>query len=689
MKASSVSHLLRFAQRACNVNHKRLIIGVLTVALALGIAAVASSRGLESTYPVRVDSGWNLLSLPAGVSNGDIGVLFPSAASAAFAFRDPLGYEEQDTLHSGMGFWLKFNSPETVNIEGELLFRDTVEVHAGWNIIGSVSVPIAVDSIVSEPPGMMTSVFSGFRPGVGYEEADTLHPGFGYWVKVTQAGSIILSSGSALPCPGIPTVDYAGKTYNTVLIGTQCWLRENLDVGTMVLGSQEQTDNDTIEKYCYDDNPVNCATYGGLYQWNEAMQYDTTGGVQGICPIGWYMPTLADFQRLIAAVGGDGNALKAIGQGSGDGAGTNTSGFSAILAGYRLDSGYFYGLGSYADVWSSTQHYAPLAYSLYVNFNFGGINLYTNNENHAFSVRCILGEGVNLAPDVPSSPTPSNESTGQSPSVMLGWSCSDPDGDFLAYDVYLGTDNPPDTMVSSNQTGTACGTSGLTGGTTYYWKVVARDSHGDTTSGPVWSFMTGAIGGSPCPGTPTITYAGRIYHTVQIGTQCWLRENLDVGTMVLGTQNQTNNSIIEKYCYDNNTVNCNTYGGLYQWNEAMQYDTAQGVQGICPPGWHIPTHWELGDLKTTVGGDGNALKAIGQGTSEGAGTNSSGFSALLASYRDYDGTFNGLGYYALIWSATQWSAGYARLLILYDDGSNIQQDYERGDCGVSVRCLKD
>ena len=58
---------------------------------------------------------------------------------------------------------------------------------------------------------------------------------------------------------------------------------------------------------------------------------------------------------------------------------------------------------------------------------------------------------------------------------MLGWSCSDPDGDPLTYDVYFGTVNPPDTMVSSNQTGTTFGTSGLSGGTTYYWKVVARE----------------------------------------------------------------------------------------------------------------------------------------------------------------------------------------------------------------------
>ena len=46
----------------------------------------------------------------------------------------------------------------------------------------------------------------------------------------------------------------------------------------------------------------------------------------------------------------------------------------------------------------------------------------------------------------------------------------------------------------------------------------------------------------------------------------------------------TNNGIIEKYCYDNNPANCAIYGGLYQWNEMMQYTTQQGAQGICPNG---------------------------------------------------------------------------------------------------------
>jgi uncharacterized protein (TIGR02145 family) len=661
---------------------------LLLPALVLCTANLGHARGPESTYPVQVDSGWNLLSLPAGVTNGSKEFLFPSAASAAFAFRDPIGYWEQDTLHNGVGFWLKFDSSETVNIFGELIFKDTVEAHEGWNIVGSLSVSIAVDSIKTEPPGIIASQFFGFRPGVGYEEANTLAPGYGYWVKVNQVGSLVLSSGSGLPCPGTPTVDFAGKTYNTVQIGTQCWLRENLDVGTMVLGTQDQSDNDTIENYCYDNNPVNCAMYGGLYQWNEAMQYDTTQGVRGICPPGWHIPALAEFETLSATVGGDGNALKAIGQGTGDGAGTNTSGFSALLAGYRNTQGGFYDLGSTGHIWSSSQITASDALNLPLIWDDGGVNLSATEKPHGFSVRCLWNGSP---PDAPSNPTPLNGSSGQSPSVMLGWSCSDPDGDPLTYDVYFGTVNPPDTMVSSNQAGTTFGTSGLSGGRSYYWKVVARDVHADTSSGPVWSFTTGAIGGSPCPGTPTVTYAGKTYNTVQIGSQCWLRENLDVGTMVLSSQNQTDNDTIEKYCYDDNPVTCAAYGGLYQWDEAKEYVTTPGSRGICPPSWHMPTLTEFQTLSAAVGDDGNALKAIGQGIGDGAGTNTSGFSALLAGYRLDSGYFSNLGSFALLWSCSQFDVTTAAILFLYDYGGTIQLyggTYTK-DHGLSVRCLKD
>lgn len=190
-------------------------------------------------------------------------------------------------------------------------------------------------------------------------------------------------------CPGLPTVEYEGKTYNTVLIGTQCWLKENLDIGTRINGSNTQTNNGTIEKYCYNDLDSNCNTYGGLYQWNEAMQYSTTTGARGICPTGWHIPTIAELETLASAVGSNGNALKAVGQGSGSGAGTNTSGFSALLAGFRDNDGHFFDLGYYAYFWSSTEGYAAYARSLILSYYGSYIFFDYFNKYGGFSVRCV------------------------------------------------------------------------------------------------------------------------------------------------------------------------------------------------------------------------------------------------------------------------------------------------------------
>jgi uncharacterized protein (TIGR02145 family) len=480
-----------------------------------------------------------------------------------------------------------------------------------------------------------------------------------------------------------------GKTYNTVLIGTQCWLRENLGIGTMVNGSQNQTNNETIEKYCYNDSLVNCDTYGGLYQWDEAMQYDTAQGVRGICPPGWHIPTLAEFQTLSSTVGGDGNALKAIGEGTGGGAGTNTSGFSVLLAGYRNGIGYFYYLGLNGYSWSSTQYDASSAHYLYLLGYDAHIYLNGYFKTYGFSVRCLKDEAPNLPPNAPSHPVPDSGGINVWTSPTLRWSCSDPEADPLTYDVYFGTDNPPATLVSSNQGDTSYAPAGLSRGTTYYWKVVAKDDQAHSTAGPVWRFATLAGGGSPCPGTPTVVYAGKTYNTVEIGTQCWLRENLDVGTMVPGSQDQTNNSTIEKYCYADDTANCTTCGGLYQWDEAMQYVTTPGTRGICPSGWHIPTLAEFQTLSSTVSDNGNALKEIGQGSGSGAGTNTSGFSALLAGRRNHYAGFGGLGEEGGFYSSTLDVSLAPRQLYLASNGSWILLYSGIKTYGYSVRCLED
>ena len=202
--------------------------------------------------------------------------------------------------------------------------------------------------------------------------------------------------------------------------------------------------------------------------------------------------------------------------------------------------------------------------------------------------------------------------------------------------------------------------------------------------------------GSPCPGTEKVYLEGGpnndgddYYNTIQIGSQCWLKENLNVGSRIDGSSDQTDNSTIEKYCYEDNESNCDTYGGLYQWDEAMQYVTTAGARGICPTGWHIPTEAEIQTLKTTVANNGNELKALGQGTAGGGeGTNTSGFSALLAGVI-VDYSFSTLTLYTYFWSSTfddnldAWYMG-----LQHEDGFIIWAAYHK-TMGMCIRCLKD
>jgi len=209
--------------------------------------------------------------------------------------------------------------------------------------------------------------------------------------ELSNIDSITFTTGggtSWTPCPGVATVNYGGKTYNTVLIGSQCWLKENLDVGTQITGYNDdrenpQTDNGTIEKYCYLDDSQNCNIYGGLYQWPEATNYYDYSNldcnetydlenVQGICPDGWHLPNMNDFETLTDFVNDDGNALREIGQ-PGDENATNTSGFSALLGGdYYHQIGY----DNYRGMLEHTAFIsATLTLSINCAFGFKDINL--------------------------------------------------------------------------------------------------------------------------------------------------------------------------------------------------------------------------------------------------------------------------------------------------------------------------
>ncbi len=185
------------------------------------------------------------------------------------------------------------------------------------------------------------------------------------------------------------TVTYQGKTYKTIKIGKQCWFKENLNVGTMLNLGKSQTKNDTIEKFCYNDEPANCEAYGGLYQWNEAMQYDSTGGNQGVCPNGWHVPTNKDWKILQDYV--KDKAVKIIDKNAKNGhTYTNESGFSALLSGYSDNIfGCFYGVENYSYFWTSTESSDKKAYGIFLSYNYNNISFYYNNKGRGLSIRCI------------------------------------------------------------------------------------------------------------------------------------------------------------------------------------------------------------------------------------------------------------------------------------------------------------
>ena len=212
----------------------------------------------------------------------------------------------------------------------------------------------------------------------------------------------------------------------------------------------------------------------------------------------------------------------------------------------------------------------------------------------------------------------------------------------------------------------------------------------------------------PCPETPTVLFEGQVYNTIQIFSQCWLKENLNAGEMIPGSMEQSNNGIIEKYCYDNDTNNCNAYGGLYKWAEMMQYLPQQGSQGICPTGWHIPTDEEWKVLEGAVdsqywigdpawgniywrGYDAGAnLKTTAGWSGSGNGTDLFGFSGLPGGFHFKDGFFSIISHFGYWWSSAMKdnTEPWYRYLGYFSpevcrDKANINE------FGFSVRCLRD
>jgi hypothetical protein len=145
---------------------------------------------LGTTVHLLVQQGWNVVSVPVTVDDVRRSAVFPTSVPNAFAYT-PSGYVARDTLDYGVGYWLKFPSTQSISLTGGERNQDTIDVATGWNMIGSISDPVPVGSIVQIPSGIVVSSYFGYG-STGYTPATTIEPMKGYWVKVNQSGQLVL-----------------------------------------------------------------------------------------------------------------------------------------------------------------------------------------------------------------------------------------------------------------------------------------------------------------------------------------------------------------------------------------------------------------------------------------------------------------------------------------------------------------
>ncbi len=211
-----------------------------------------------------------------------------------------------------------------------------------------------------------------------------------------------LGDESQLPIPlificGDQLNDIDGNTYNTVQIGAQCWMKENLKTTKYNDGNNipHVTDNSawtalTTPGYCYylNDEATYGATYGALYNWY-------TVNTSNLYPTGWHVPTDGEWTLLSDFLGGTtiaGGKMKESGivhWNSPNTDATNSSNFSGLPGGARGYDGPFYDIGNFGHWWSSTGNLSFNSWSRNLGHNYGELIVGNNYHENAISVRCL------------------------------------------------------------------------------------------------------------------------------------------------------------------------------------------------------------------------------------------------------------------------------------------------------------
>jgi len=660
-----------------------------------------------SNYEVDVETLFNGTNLVILKEVAGVGIYWPSMNIQSINFVEP-----------GKAYFIKMSSPDSITfpVKSLVVTPQNPEVTA---VASELTIAITSNtswSVIENVAWLSVSPVSGSNDGtitVIYEANSS---------SESRIGQIIITAAGGAPLVNL-TITQAGlpwlcgqtlydtrdsKTYTTVQIGTQCWMAQNLNIGTMILETNDMADDGTIEKYCYDNTEANCDVYGGLYQWNEMMEYTTTEGIQGICPTGWHLPTDAEWTNLTTILGGEsvaGGKMKETGTthwtAPNTGA-TNSSGFTGLPAGFRNSpTSSIGGMGYGALLWSSTENLGSYAWFLYLYYNNSNGHRSYSSKFDGFSVRCLKDESTNST--IPTITTSTISNITQITATSGGDVTSDGGAAVTERGICWGTNSNPITTDNHTVDGEGTGVfesnlTDLAANTLYFVRAYATNSVG-TAYGEEVSFTTLAGSGSTCGTSIIINHVAGdvapVYKTVTYGivtnipgepSKCWITSNLGADHQATSVDDATEPSA-GWYWQFNRKQGYKHTGSVRTPNTTWISSISENSNWISTndpctlelgSGWRIPSYTEWSNVNS-----------FGNWTDWNDPWNSDLKIHAAGYLNDSDGSMPGRGVLGLYWSSAQSGVTYGQFLVFMVGAGNSGMSWDPKARGIPLRCLRD
>lgn len=549
-------------------------------------------------------------------------------------------------------------------------------------------------------PTLEDSVIPAIEGGMGtfYAVLDGLETGTSYYARAFASNDVGLGYGEVqrfTPVDPGTVTDVDGHVYPVVQIGDLFWMAENLRVTHLNDSTPLPMVNDssawaTLDSaaYCLYDSTETVGVDGYLYN-HLVVQ------TQKLAPKGWHVPTVSEWETLMEALLNDDRDDEQLARAlrSNDtvrwepwiGAGNDLSGFSATPAGTRYPSGEASYQGVYANWWTTNRD--PWSASLYYYGVVLSDYVYTTSfeQNYGLSVRCIK--------DYPARLTTCLKTVRQT-QATIGVEVDEAGGVLSRLGVCLSaSDAQPDVASAMVVTFDACEVQAphwfvvdtLKPDATYYVRAFAENSTG-ISYGETLCFQTQSA-------DTVVDLDGNVYHTIKIGSQTWMVENLKTTKYNDGTAIGVLSgfhSTTPGYCiYANNSSNKDTYGLLYNWY-------AVNTGKLAPNGWRVPSQADWQVLLDYLGGEevaGGKLKEAGLTHWESPNTDAMdwGFAALPGGTRDGGAaifrTLKSRGWWWTSTPATQDYNAYTMGLVSWMGSAYLGEGYKSD--AFSVRCIKE